>query len=147
VDRVLRVFFSCFLCAFVAFAAGCIRDGSPQLIQLLEVAPREAEVGERLAVMGAGFPQGKPARLAFRGTLYRPGERPIDDAEIPAQGTVLTAQHIELVFTDALQAAFCGVGDRAAHTTFEGELEVAFAAAAPGAPPIAATLYKVVLDV
>ena len=127
--------------------ASCARDPSLQLIQVLEVAPREAEVGERLAIMGAGFPQGKTAHLAFRGTLHRPGERPIDGVEISAQGLVVTAQQIELLFNDALEESFCGVADNAVHTTFEGELDVAFAAASPGAAPIAATLYKVVLDV
>jgi NADH-quinone oxidoreductase subunit H len=33
------------------------------------------------------------------------------------------------------------------HTTFEGDVEVAFAAAAPGAPPVAGTLREAVLDV
>ncbi len=133
------------LIAFLLVA--CIREGSPQLIQVLEVAPREAEVGDRLVILGSGFPQGKPAHLAFRGTLFRPGERPIEDAEINAEGTVRNAQQIELAFTDALEALFCGAAARMTHTTFDGELEVAFTAASPGAPPIAATLYKVSLDV
>jgi NADH-quinone oxidoreductase subunit H len=46
-----------------------------------------------------------------------------------------------------VQALFCGAGDRAAHTTFDGDVEVAFAAAAPGAPPIAGTLRRATLDV
>lgn len=126
---------------------GCVREGSPQLIQVLELAPHEAEVGDRITIIGAGFPQGRAAHLAFRGTLLRPGERPIDDAEIVAEATVKNAQQIELAFTEALQALFCGPTGEAAHTTFAGELEVAFSAASPGAPPIAATLYKVELDV
>ena len=132
---------------FALLFVACIREGSPQLIQVLEVAPREAEVGDRVEILGAGFPQGKPAHLAFRGTLFRPGEHPIEDAEITAEGTVRNAQQIELAFTEALEALFCGTTGRLTHTTFDGELEVAFSAASPGAPPIAATLYKVSLDV
>src|SRR5262249_38740763 len=37
---------------------------------------------------------------------------------------------------EALVTEFCGPADRAAHTSFEGVVEVAFAAAAPGAPPV-----------
>jgi hypothetical protein len=65
------------LCALALALFACVREGSPQLIQVLEVAPNDAEVGDRIAVLGAGFPQGKAAHLAFRGTLHRPGERPI----------------------------------------------------------------------
>ena len=50
-------------------------------------------------------------------------------------------------FTEVTQALFCGAGERKAHTTFEGDVEVAFAAAAPGAPPIAGVLRHVTLDV
>src|SRR5262249_44361532 len=82
--------------------------------------------------------------LAFRGTLYRPGRRPIERAEITAQALVTSAQQIELAFTESLESLFCGAGEEASHTTFEGEVEVAFTAAYAGAPPIAGTLRKVV---
>jgi NADH-quinone oxidoreductase subunit H len=134
--------------AILALAlVACVREGSPQLIQVLEVAPNEAEVGDRITILGAGFPQGKAAHLAFRGTLHRPGERPIEDTEILAEGTVKNAQQIDLAFTEAMQTLFCGPAGEAAHTTFDGEVEVAFAAASASSPPIAATLYKVSLDV
>ena len=135
------------LAALVVLVGACVREPSPQLIQVLDVSPREVELGDKIAVFGSGFPRGRDAHLAFRGKLFRPGERPLDDVDIEAHGAVDDEQRITLAFDDALAALFAGVGDRAAHTTFDGELEVAFAAAAPGAPPIAATLYKVVLDV
>jgi NADH-quinone oxidoreductase subunit H len=136
-----------FLWAFSLALCACIREPSPQLIQVLDVSPREVELGDKIAVFGNGFPRGRDAHLAFRGKLYRPGERPVEDVDIEARGSVDDGQRISLPFDDALAAIFAGVGDRAAHTTFDGEIEVAFAAAAPGAAPIAATLYKVVLDV
>jgi NADH-quinone oxidoreductase subunit H len=129
------------------FLVACVRDGSPQLIQVLELAPHEAEIGDRIEILGNGFPQGKAAHLAFRGTLFRPGERPIEDTEVVAEGTVRNAQQIELAFTEAMQALFCGGAGQEIHTTFDGELEVAFTAASAGSPPIAATLYKVSLDI
>jgi len=131
----------------VAGGGACGRESSPQLVQLLDMAPREVEVGERVNLVGQGFPPGKPARVTFRGTLLRPGERPERGAEVVATGAVIGPEHVELGFTEATQALFCGAGDRAAHTTFEGDVEVAFAAAAPGAPPIAGVLRHVTLDV
>ncbi len=131
----------------VAGGGACGRESSPQLVQVLDMAPREVEVGERVNLVGEGFPPGKPARVTFRGTLLRPGERPERGAEVVATGAVIGPEHVELGFTEATQALFCGAGDRAAHTTFEGDVEVAFAAAAPGAPPIAGVLRHVTLDV
>jgi NADH-quinone oxidoreductase subunit H len=131
----------------VAGGGACGRESSPQLVQVLDMAPREVEVGEHVSLVGEGFPPGKPAHVTFRGTLHRPGERPERGAEVVASGVVVGPQHVELAFTEAAQALFCGAGDRATHTTFEGDVEVAFAAAAPGAPPIAGVLRHVTLDV
>jgi NADH-quinone oxidoreductase subunit H len=131
----------------VAGGGACGRESSPQLVQVLDMAPREVEVGEHVNLVGEGFPPGKPARLTFRGTLLRPGQRPERGAEVVTTGAVLGPQHVELGFTEATQALFCGAGDRATHTTFDGDVEVAFAAAAPGAPPIAGVLRHVTLDV
>src|SRR3954469_1945720 len=128
------------LAVLAAFLCGCQREVGPQLIQVLDVAPREVEVGDRLEIVGNGFPQGKTAKLAFRGTLFRPGERPETSAEIDAEGTVQSSTQIEVPFTEGLKELFCGAADKTAHTTFEGDIEVAFAAAAPGAPPISATV-------
>jgi len=131
----------------VAGVGACGRESSPQLVQVLDMAPREVEVGERVTLVGEGFPPGKSARVTFRGTLLRPGEHPERGAEVEATGTVIGPQRVELAFSEATQALFCGAADRAAHTTFEGDVEVAFAAAAPGAPPIAGVLRHVTLDV
>ncbi len=142
----LRVAFAAML-ATVVMSTGCQRDETPQLLQVLDVAPREAEVGERLEISGNGFPQGRTAHVTFRGALYRPGASKETGAEVATTGVVTSAQEIEVPFTEALQALFCGAGETKAHTTFEGEVEVAFEAAALGAPPVAGTLSKVLLDV
>jgi NADH-quinone oxidoreductase subunit H len=138
-----------FVCALSAcvFAMGCEVASSPQLIQVNDFSPHEAEVGDRLELLGAGFPQGRAAVVTFRGTLYRPGEAPITGVEIPATGTVTSPQQVELEFTEALQALFAGPPEKAAHTTFEGEVEVAFAAVSTGAPPIGGTLHALSFDV
>src|SRR5579863_10571551 len=68
-------------------AGSCAVDAGPELVRVLEIAPREAETGERIALIGDGFPAGKPAQVVFRGTLRRPGERPMKGAEIVARGS------------------------------------------------------------
>jgi NADH-quinone oxidoreductase subunit H len=118
-----------------------------QLIEVRAVSPSDVELGDRITIVGEGFPAGRPARVTFRGDLRRPGERPVHRAEVVVQGTVVGPEQLEVPFGEAAQALFCGGGDRAAHTTFEGEVEVAFAAASMGAPPVAGTLRQVVLDV
>lgn len=125
---------------------GCQRDLPLRLIEVHEVTPSELESGDRLEVHGAGFPQGRPAHLTFRGTLYRPGHAP-ERARIGATGTVAGQTRIELEVTEELLASFAGTGARAEHTTFRGEVEVVFASQSTSAPPIAATLQGVVLDV
>ena len=138
--------------AFLAFlllslaGSGCQRESTPELIQVLDFAPREAEVGDKLEIAGNGFPQGKTAHLAFRGALHRPGEPAVGGAEIEAVGVVTSAQSIELTYTEAMEALFCGSGDRASHTTFEGDVEVSFPALVHGAPPISSTLHRVSVD-
>jgi NADH-quinone oxidoreductase subunit H len=112
-----------------------------------DIAPREVELGDRVAIVGEGFPAGREARVTFRGVLHRPGERPERGAEVALTGTVVGPEHVELAFTETTQALFCGTGDRASHTTFEGELEVAFASTSPGAPPVAGVLRHVQFDV
>lgn len=122
------------------------RVSSLELIQVLDIAPRDVEVGDRMAIAGTGFPPGKQARLTFRGSLYRPGERPQRGIVVETTGIVVTPQHVDLEVDDPLQALFCREGDRAVHTTFEGDLEVAFAAAAPGAAPVSGVLDQITLD-
>ncbi|WP_394843284.1 NADH-quinone oxidoreductase subunit H [Pendulispora brunnea] len=145
--RFVFVSFVAFLVvALGAAVLGCEAEPAPQLISVTELTPREAEVGDKLEITGAGFPQGKAARIAFRGTLYRPGERPARGAVIDADGTVVGRDSIEVAYTEALDAEFCGIADHRRHTTFEGDLEVSFAAASKGAPPVTAVLHQVTLD-
>lgn len=125
----------------------CQRETTPPLIQVRDVVPREVEEGDRITVRGEGFPEGKVAHLVFRGSLARPGTEPVTGVEVAVEGQVVSASEIEVPLTPALQRLFVGVGERAAHTTFSGELSVAFAAAVPAAPPVAGILGDVWLDV
>jgi NADH-quinone oxidoreductase subunit H len=119
----------------------------PALVQVTSLSPTDVEPGDRITLTGEGFPAGKEARVRFRGTLHRPGASPVRDVEIAATGVVTSPEAVEVDFREGTQTLFSGAGDRAAHTTFEGEVEVAFAAAAPGAAPVAGVLHDAVLDV
>lgn len=135
------------LLALVVLAlAGCQRDLPLRLVEVDDVTPRELELSDRLEIRGAGFPQGRPAHLTFRGTLYRPGHEP-ERTRIDAIGSVVGQGRIDLEVTETLLASFAGTGARADHTTFRGELEVVFGSQSTTAPPIAATLQGVMLDV
>jgi NADH-quinone oxidoreductase subunit H len=125
----------------------CTQAAAPQLVQVTDVAPREVERGDTLSIGGDGFPGGKTARVTFRGTLHRPGESPVRGAEVVTSGMVAGPDRVVVALGEATEALFCGAGDLATHTTFEGDVEVAFAAAATGAPPVGGTLSGVVLDV
>ena len=125
----------------------CERDGVPPLVEVSEVSPREIEVGDRMELRGAGFPQGRTARVTFRGTLLRPGQKPIHGASIEAEGIVGAADRIEIVVSEPLEERFCGHGDKAAHTTMTGEVEVAFSSSIPGAPPLVGVMHGTTLDI
>src|SRR4029077_3705233 len=117
------------LVAFVITADPWTSVPSPQLIQVRDLTPIDVEPGDRIVIGGEGFPAGKEARVAFRGTLRRPGARPVEDAEIVLGGVVAGPERVDVSFGEDTQALFCGVGPRAVHTTFEGDVEVVFAAA------------------
>jgi NADH-quinone oxidoreductase subunit H len=135
----------------VAWALGatgsCQGQPAPPLLQVVELAPKEVETGDTLSIAGVGFPTGRTARVSFRGTLRRPGERPVTDAEIVVSGSVVDAEHVEVPFDESNESLFSGAGDVATHTAFEGTVEVAFAAAVQGASPIVGALEGVTLDV
>ncbi len=126
-------------------AVGCARELPIELVKVVSVMPRAVERGDRLEIEGSGFPQGRTARVALRGTLHRPGVPP-ESTAIVSEGLVVAPERIEVVVDERFEALFCGSGADADHTTFTGELEVAFAPRSPTAPPIGAVLFGVTLD-
>jgi NADH-quinone oxidoreductase subunit H len=139
-----------FACLF-AMGRGSCTLGFPrppqQLVRVSEVVPWEVEAGDRVTIFGDGFPARQSARVTFRGTLHRPGEDATRGAEIAVLARVVAATRLEFALDDATLSLFSGAGGRATHTTFEGDVEVAFAPAAAGAPPIAGYLGNLTLDV
>jgi hypothetical protein len=132
------------VCAVLG-ASGCARELPIELVKVVSLMPRSVERGDRLEIAGSGFPQGRTARVALRGTLHRPGTSP-ESTAIVSEGLVVAPERIEILVDERFEALFCGSGADADHTTFTGELEVAFASRSPTAPPIGAMLHGVTLD-
>ena len=142
-----RTFQLIVLVVAVLFGTACSPAPLPQLIEVSDMVPHEVESGDRLEFSGAQFPMGKQANVTFRGTLHHAGESPSTHAVVTTKGVVSAPTRIELPFNDELMSKFAGIGEDATHTTFVGEVEVAFASLARGAPPLVATLKDVTLDV
>ncbi len=128
------------------FAAGfllsCARSDSPDLLAIIDVVPRDVEVGDQIEVLGTRLPSGdvKAATVKFDGKLYRPGQEPVSSCPGGSCITVSNAKpspdKVSFAFTEALQAQFCGKGDKAQHTTFRGDIIVIFPSSVKGGRPV-----------
>lgn len=134
--------------ALAVVLGGCrLDDPGPDLLAIADLSPHDVDVGDRLELIGSGFPEGKPATVVFRGELRRPGKKPVRGAKIVAKAASMSANRVALQLTEDLQVAFCGRGDAADHTTFRGDISVAFSPKVSGTEPVAGTLHNAVLDV
>jgi hypothetical protein len=134
------------LFAVAALTLGCSSSGGgPGLLQLTDLSAREVGRGDKLEITGAGFPEGRVARLTFRGDVFRPGRSAAHDIEVSIPARTSTPHVLEATITEELVSAFCGRDD-GAHATFRGDVTAAFAPRKSGAPPVAGSLQGVVLD-
>ncbi len=127
----LIVFFA--LLALVGWS--CRRNDAPNLLDVIDVVPRDVEVGDHVEVLGTRLPAGdvKSATVVFDGKLYRPGQGPEGEAaHIVVDGARPGSDKVSFAFTEALQSKFCGAGDEAAHTTFRGDVTVQLPATQEG---------------
>jgi hypothetical protein len=135
------------LFALFALALGCSAPNTgPALLQLTELSARDVGKGDKLEISGAGFPEGRVARLTFRGDVFRPGRAAARDVEVSIPAQTSTPHLLEATIPEDLVSAFCGRDD-GAHATFRGDLTAAFSPRKSGAPPVAGSLQGVVLDV
>jgi NADH-quinone oxidoreductase subunit H len=133
----------------LAFVGGCqSRDSVPDLLRVLDVAPREIEVGDRLEVIGTNLPTGdaREATITLHGTLHRPGEAPITDQTIVVGRARLSTERVSANVSEALIARVCGQGDDASHTTFQGEVIVTLETRVDGALPVGGSVKNVTID-
>ncbi len=138
-----------FLCVLALLAPlGCARDAAPDLLTVLDVAPREVDVGDRIEVLGTNLPSGqaKDAVVTFRGELRRPGQAVLTDQVIEVTSAQLSADKVTMIFTEGLQTRFVGSGDDAIHTTFKGDVEVTVPSISPGSLPVSGTVKGITID-
>ncbi|MEJ7735470.1 MAG: NADH-quinone oxidoreductase subunit NuoH [Polyangiaceae bacterium] len=110
---------------------GCRQARLGPQLDVMEVAPPDVDVGERIEVLGTKHPtrEGRTAVVIFRGDLRRPGQQPLEDQEVRVEDAQVSTDKVSMVFTEGLQARFCGRGDDAVHTTFHGDVVVQLAGA------------------
>jgi len=131
-------------------STGCnANDSAPDLLRVVDVAPRELESGDRLEVLGTNLPTGeaREATITFRGTLKRPGEAPIERQTIVVDKAKISTDKVSAAVSEALVARFCGQGDESAHTTFHGDVTVTLETKAEGALPVMGSVKDVTIDV
>src|SRR2546428_675803 len=81
----------------LAGLAGCASNGAaPDLLNVIDVAPREVDVGDRIEVLGINLPTGeaKEAKVTFSGELRRPGQAPVTDQEITVEKAQLSTDKV-----------------------------------------------------
>ncbi len=126
---------------------GCnLRPDSPELLQVSAVHPSAVEVGDRLEIVGSGFPEGRTGTATFAGRLARPGSPAASARGIVARAAAVSRQRLLVEIDPELVAAFSGRGAGARHTTFHGTVVVAFSPLLPGAPPVVGRLGDVEID-
>ncbi len=128
--------------------AGCSwQQPSAELLKLTALGPTRVDTGDRIELLGEGFPEGKAATLTFRGSLSRPGRPVAEDVELVVRAEGSSTHRLTAVLTEAAQEQFCGVGDEATNATFRGHVVAAFSPRASGAPPITGVMDGVVIEV
>ncbi|WP_437673659.1 NADH-quinone oxidoreductase subunit NuoH [Sorangium sp. So ce131] len=141
---------SCLLALAALLAvAGCGRSRTaPELLNVVDVVPREVDLGDRIEILGTNLPttEAKEATVTFRGTLRRPGQAPLTQQSIEIEGAQVSSNKVSLTFSEGLEARFAGRGDDAVHTTFQGDVVVEIPATLEGALPVAGTVRGVTID-
>src|SRR5580693_8084242 len=80
---------------------GCAADTSaPELLNVIDVAPREVDVGDRIEVLGTTLPTGlgREATVTFKGELRRPGQAPVDTG-ITIEKAQISTDKVSMIFT------------------------------------------------
>ena len=135
--------------SLLAVVLGACRAVSARddLLSLMDVAPREVEVGDTVEILGSHLPEtAKGVTVTFEGRLLRPGAEPRDVSVVATDDARARIDKVSFTFTESLQAKLCGQGDDAAHTTFRGDVIVELPAAAAGGQPVRGKVLGTVID-
>ncbi len=130
-------------CATLVLSLGCAPRRTPDLLEVDELSHGAVELGTRLEVRGAGFPENDVAELVFRGSLYSPGRRARSDVAIRTEARAASRSRLVVQATRSLLSEFV---ERGGHSTFHGSIVVRFRSRRSDAPPLTGTLSDVVLD-
>lgn len=109
--------------ALATLGVGCARERGEDLLVLLDVLPQNVELGDRVQVLGRGFPVGGKATVTFRGTRHMPGKDPEERWTASVEATAISEETVEFVLTEGVLSR---LGND--HVTFEGDIGVAFPA-------------------
>jgi hypothetical protein len=116
-----------------------------ELLQVDSVSPAEAQFGDSMQIVGDGFALGSPASVRLRGVVHRAGLPP-EPVEHAFRAQIESQRELALPLPRDAEAVFCGEAEQASHATFRGDVEVAIAARAAGAPPVTGTLRGAVVE-
>ncbi|MBN2196002.1 MAG: NADH-quinone oxidoreductase subunit H [Polyangiaceae bacterium] len=135
------------LIALGCWLVGCEKVSlGPALLEVTALHPSAVEGGDRVEILGSGFPEGRRGTVTFGGEVYRPGSAPVRVRGVVAEVVAASRKRLRLEVDPELVAAFCGRGRESRHATFKGDLLVAFSPFQPGAPPVTGRLAGVELD-
>ena len=123
----------------------CREARSVELLSVDRVSPGEAQFGDSVQIVGDGFGLGSPASVTLRGDVHRAG-RPPEPVQVVLRAQTESQRELTLTLPRDVERAFCGEPDEASHATFHGDIEVAIAARALGAPPATGQLRDVRLE-
>lgn len=129
--------------------AGCAPEPAPpELVKLVEVAPRAVRAGDRVEVLGVGFgaAEMREASVELVGELSRAGEGARTRERIAVPIAQVGHERVTFGVQEALLARICGRGDEARHTTFHGDVLVTFHPTGEGRSAVRGTLHDVTLD-
>ena len=128
------------------FAVSCQLQSAPDLLSVERVHPAQLRQGDRLLIDGRGLPAGKIASVTLTGEVVRAGSSKRVSVLVSAPARSSAGDQVSMVLDDAMSTQLCGTADDARHSTFRGNIRLAFAPKLRGAPPIVGTLRGVVLD-
>ncbi len=146
--EVVRRSVSCWLLLVVlVLCGGCQSGRDPELLAVADLSPRQLELGDRVQLVGDGFPEGRPARVELEGSLHRVGDPTVHPYRGSFQASSAGRNSVTFVPNEQQLERIVGTGRAAAHTTFRGEVRLAFSAQSAEAGPVYGTLSDVAFDV
>src|SRR3954463_3024442 len=97
-----------FLACLVGLFGCASSSAAPELLNVIDVAPREVDIGDRIEVLGTNLPTGevKEAKVVFTGDLRRPGQSPLEGQEITVEKAQISSDKVSMIFTEGLQSRF-----------------------------------------